>query len=65
MTTLGKPQAVTSFNITNKRRDRVDINGSRFVTCKTHDNSNIGMVPFACQRERTVNVDTDSGRHFQ
>ncbi|MOA39083.1 hypothetical protein D3C78_1608330 [compost metagenome] len=44
------------FNVADKTGDTVDINIVRQVTRQPHDNGDIGVVTFAGQRQRTVDV---------
>ena len=51
MPSLCQQQTFALFYVANKTGNTVDIHGGRFVTCKTHNNGDIGVVAFTRQRQ--------------
>ena len=49
--TVGQHQATVGVHVLDKRRDSVDINRIRQISCQTHNDGDIGMVTFTGQRE--------------
>ncbi len=58
-------QTLTLFNIFNKCGNGIDIYRVRRFASQTHNNGDIRVMPFAGQRQRTVNIHGDPGDLLQ
>ncbi len=56
MAAIRQQQALTLFDIADKRGNAIDIHAFRRRAGETHNNGDIGMVTFAGQGERAINV---------
>ncbi len=61
MATICQQQTFPCGYVTDKTWDSININSIRQIPRQTHNDGDIGMVAFAGQRQRTVNINGDSG----
>ena len=57
MLAMSQQQALTLLYVANKTRNCIDIHGIRHVACESHDDSNISVMAFTGEGERTINID--------